>query len=93
MIWIRQTGKNRPHIRTEDLDMTGGKTHFRRFTKWWRLAHLVGALSIMLLALADNAETLTKRGAHALIEDAAYFGRCRLTAISSSIRVTARHST
>ncbi len=47
----RKTGKNRPHIRTEDLDMTGGKTHFRRFTKWWRLAHLVGALSIMLLAL------------------------------------------
>ena len=47
----RKTGKNRPHIRIEDMDMPEGKTHFRRFTKWWRLAHLVGALSIMLLAL------------------------------------------
>jgi len=47
----RKHGKDRPHIRTEDLDMVEGKTHFRRFIKWWRLAHLVGALSIMLLAL------------------------------------------
>ena len=45
----RKHGKNRPHIRTEDLPE--GKTHFRRFTRWWRLAHLVGAISIMLLAL------------------------------------------
>jgi len=45
----RKHGKSRPHIRLEDLPE--GKTHFRRFTKWWRLAHLVGALSIMLLAL------------------------------------------
>jgi cytochrome b subunit of formate dehydrogenase len=28
-----------------------GKTHFRRFGRWWRLAHLVGALSIMTLTL------------------------------------------
>ena len=47
----RKHGRDRPHIRIEDLDMTEGKTHFRRFTRWWRLAHLVGALSIMLLAL------------------------------------------
>ncbi|MBT8071137.1 MAG: cytochrome C [Gammaproteobacteria bacterium] len=47
----RKYGKDRPHIRIEDMDMPEGKTHFRRFTKWWRLAHLVGALSIMLLAL------------------------------------------
>ncbi len=47
----RKHGRDRPHIRIEDMDMTEGKTHFRRFTKWWRLAHLVGALSIMLLAL------------------------------------------
>jgi len=45
----RKHGKNRPHIMLEDLPQ--GKTHFRRFTRWWRLAHLVGALSIMLLAL------------------------------------------
>ncbi len=47
----RKHGKDRPHIRIEDFDMTEGKTHFRRFTFWWRVGHLVGALSIMLLAL------------------------------------------
>lgn len=46
----RKHGKNRPHIRLEDLP-EGEKTHFKRFSRWWRLAHLVGALSIMLLAL------------------------------------------
>ena len=45
----RKHGKDRPHIRNEALPE--GKTHFRRFTGWWRLAHLVGALSIMLLSL------------------------------------------
>ena len=45
----RKHGKDRPHILTEELPP--GKTHFRRFTRWWRLAHLVGALSIMTLAL------------------------------------------
>ncbi len=45
----RKQGKNRPHILTEALP--AGKTHFRRFTKWWRLGHLVGALSIMTLTL------------------------------------------
>jgi len=45
----RKNGKDRPHVQLEELPQ--GKTHFRRFTRWWRLAHLVGALSIMLLAL------------------------------------------
>jgi len=49
----RKHGKNRPHIMLDDLPE--GKTHFRRFTRWWRLAHLVGALSIMLLALTGLA--------------------------------------
>lgn len=49
----RKEGKNRPHVVLEDLppEFTRGKTHFRRFTKWWRLAHLVGAVSIMTLTL------------------------------------------
>jgi cytochrome b subunit of formate dehydrogenase len=49
----RKQGKNRPHVVVEDLpeEYTQGKTHFRRFTKWWRLAHLVGAVSIMTLTL------------------------------------------
>ena len=45
----RKQGKDRPQILTEALPE--GKTHFRRFTGWWRLGHLVGALSIMILAL------------------------------------------
>ena len=45
----RKEGKDRPHVLTEALPP--GKTHFRRFTKWWRLGHLVGALSIMTLTL------------------------------------------
>ncbi len=45
----RKHGRDRPHILTEALPQ--GKTHFRRFTRWWRLGHLVGAISIMLLAL------------------------------------------
>ena len=51
----RKHGRDRPHVRLDDLrkdlKLPEGKTHFRRFTRWWRLAHLVGALSIMLLAL------------------------------------------
>jgi cytochrome b subunit of formate dehydrogenase len=49
----RKQGKNRPHIMTEA--MPEGKTHFRRFTKWWRLAHLIGAVSIMTLTLTGIA--------------------------------------
>jgi len=49
----RKEGKNRPHVVMEDLppEYSQGKTHFRRFTRWWRLAHLVGAVSIMTLTL------------------------------------------
>jgi cytochrome b subunit of formate dehydrogenase len=50
----RKEGKNRPHIRTGELQ-PGGKTHFRRFSGWWRLAHLIGALSIMTLVLTGIA--------------------------------------
>ncbi|MFC1695931.1 cytochrome C [Pseudomonadota bacterium] len=45
----RKEGKNRPHILTEAIP--AGKTHFRRFNRWWRLAHLTGAISIMILTL------------------------------------------
>ncbi|MFC1689378.1 cytochrome c3 family protein [Pseudomonadota bacterium] len=45
----RKEGKNRPHVLTEALPE--GKTHFRRFNRWWRLAHLTGAVSIMTLTL------------------------------------------
>jgi len=45
----RKQGKNRPHVLTEELPE--GKTHFRRFNRWWRAAHLTGAISIMTLTL------------------------------------------
>jgi len=48
----RKEGKNRPHVLVEALPAgSEGKTHFRRFGRWWRLAHLVGAVSIMTLTL------------------------------------------
>ena len=46
----RKQGKNRPHIKIEDLPV-GSRTHFKRFPKWWRVAHLIGAVSIMTLVL------------------------------------------
>ena len=49
----RKEGKNRPHVLTEALPE--GKTHFRRFNRWWRLAHLTGAVSIMTLTLTGIA--------------------------------------
>lgn len=48
----RKEGKNRPHVLTEALPE--GKTHIRRFSRWWRLGHLVGAVSIMLLTLTGT---------------------------------------
>jgi len=52
----RKEGKNRPHVLVEAIPAgEGGKTHFRRFTRWWRLAHLVGAVSIMTLTLTGIA--------------------------------------
>jgi len=47
----RKEGKNRPHIKIDELGLPEGKTHFRRFNRWWRAAHLTGALSIMTLTL------------------------------------------
>jgi len=48
----RKLGKDRPHVMLDDLPPElEGKTYIRRFGRWWRLGHLVGALSIMTLAL------------------------------------------
>jgi thiosulfate reductase cytochrome b subunit/nitrate/TMAO reductase-like tetraheme cytochrome c subunit len=48
----RKEGKNRPHIDMDELPAEyQTKTHFRRFPRWWRIAHLIGALSIMTLVL------------------------------------------
>ena len=48
----RKQGKNRPFVDMAELpEEFQTKTHFRRFPRWWRIAHLVGALSIMTLVL------------------------------------------
>jgi cytochrome b subunit of formate dehydrogenase len=47
----RKEGKDRPFVNTGEMDLPEGKTHFLRFNRWWRLAHLTGALSIMTLSL------------------------------------------
>jgi cytochrome b subunit of formate dehydrogenase len=46
----REQGKNKLYVQTAELPQEEGK-YFRRFPALWRLAHLVGALSIMLLVL------------------------------------------
>ena len=46
----RQERKTRPYIRTGDLPQEQGK-YYRRFPLVWRIAHLVFALSLMILTL------------------------------------------
>jgi predicted CXXCH cytochrome family protein len=46
----RQERKTRPYIRTGDLPQDQGK-YYRRFPFVWRIAHLVFALSLMILTL------------------------------------------
>ncbi len=45
----RQERKSRPHVRTDELALAGKQ--FRRFGPWWRLGHLLFALSLMVLTL------------------------------------------
>jgi cytochrome b subunit of formate dehydrogenase len=47
----RKEGKDRPYVNVDEMDLPEGRTHFLRFNRWWRLAHLTGALSIMTLSL------------------------------------------
>jgi cytochrome b subunit of formate dehydrogenase/nitrate/TMAO reductase-like tetraheme cytochrome c subunit len=50
----RKQGKNHLHVQMDELPQGEGR-YFRRFSGMWRLAHLVGALSIMLLVLTGTA--------------------------------------
>jgi cytochrome b subunit of formate dehydrogenase len=49
----RKEGKNNLYVQTDELPEEDGK-YFRRFSGMWRLAHLVGALSIMLLVVTGT---------------------------------------
>jgi cytochrome b subunit of formate dehydrogenase len=47
----RREGKTRPHVSTEALPPEAQGRHFQRFSPAWRLAHLVFAVSLMILTL------------------------------------------
>jgi len=49
----RKQGKHKLHVQVDELPDAEGK-YFRRFAALWRLAHLGGALSIMLLVLTGT---------------------------------------
>ncbi|MFQ5566584.1 MAG: hypothetical protein ACE5EU_09500 [Paracoccaceae bacterium] len=49
----RKEGKNKLHVQMDDVERGEG-VHVERFAKMWRLAHLVGALAIMLLILTGT---------------------------------------
>jgi thiosulfate reductase cytochrome b subunit len=46
----RQERKSRPHVAVDETLELGGK-QYQRFGPWWRLAHLLFALSVMTLVL------------------------------------------
>ena len=46
----RQQGKLRPHVRTDQLDLQQGP-YYQRWSAWWRFAHLVFAIAIIMLVL------------------------------------------
>jgi cytochrome b subunit of formate dehydrogenase len=49
----RKEGKNKLYVQTDELPEEDGK-YIRRFSGMWRLAHLIGALSIMLLVVTGT---------------------------------------
>ena len=49
----RKEGKHKQHVQMDALP-EGNTKYFRRFTGLWRLAHLMGALSIMLLVFTGT---------------------------------------
>lgn len=46
----RAAGVKRPHVNVAELGLPPGK-HVRRFGPWWRLGHLLFAVSLMILTL------------------------------------------
>jgi cytochrome b subunit of formate dehydrogenase len=51
----RKQGRNVPHVMTDKLPPEFATKHVKRFGPMWRLAHLVFALSVMLLVLTGMA--------------------------------------
>jgi thiosulfate reductase cytochrome b subunit len=57
----RKARMSRPRVHTEELPGAQGK-QVRRFGPWWRLAHLVFALSVMMLVLTGMAVHYAESG-------------------------------
>jgi cytochrome b subunit of formate dehydrogenase len=57
----RREGKSAPHVATGELPQLQGK-HFNRFGPVWRIAHLVFALSVMMLVLTGMAVLYAETG-------------------------------
>ena len=65
----RREGKSTPHVALTGLPQLQGK-HFSRFGPVWRLAHLVFALSVMMLVLTGMAVLYAETGWAKFIMDA-----------------------
>jgi cytochrome b subunit of formate dehydrogenase len=56
LLWLyreiqdRRQGKTAPHVNVAALNLPSGK-EVRRFSRWWRLGHLLFAISLMILTL------------------------------------------
>jgi cytochrome b subunit of formate dehydrogenase len=58
----RKAGKTAPHVRIDDLPPEVAAKHVRRFGPMWRLAHLLFALSVMILVLTGMAAFYAETG-------------------------------
>lgn len=74
----RQQGKSTPHVVTDELQLGQGK-HFQRFRPIWRIAHLVFAISVMMLVLTGMAVLFAETAWAKSIINA--FGSPKVTAI------------
>ncbi|MDH3370636.1 MAG: cytochrome C [Gammaproteobacteria bacterium] len=74
----RAQRKSRPHVVTDELLPEQGK-HFQRFRPLWRLAHLVFAISVMMLVLTGMAVLFAEAAWAKAIINA--FGSPKITAI------------
>ena len=58
----RKQGKTAPHIRTDALPAEFAAKHVRRFGPMWRIAHLLFALSVMILVLTGMSAFYAETG-------------------------------
>jgi cytochrome b subunit of formate dehydrogenase len=74
----RKQGKSTPHVVTDELQL-GKEKYFRRFRPIWRIAHLVFAISVMMLVLTGMAVLFAETAWAKSIINA--FGSPKVTAI------------